>query len=64
MNAYMHPNTARALLKQAQDWTAAKRQEAAERVRIANAKSELRRIGWTDEAAQELAEIYVRGVRS
>lgn len=61
---YMDQPTAAALLKQSQAWTAAKRQEAAQRVRIASAKAELKRIGWNDAAAQELAEIYVREVRS
>lgn len=58
MNAYLHPDTARALLKKSQEWTAAKREKRL----IAEAKAQFERIGWTAEAAQELAEIHVRGV--
>jgi len=57
MNAYMHPEIARALLKQSQAWTAARRQER----EIAAVKAQFERIGWKPEAAQEVAEIHVKG---
>ena len=64
MNAYMHPDTARALLKQSQAYTDARRAAKAEALEIAAVRAQFERIGWTAEAAQELAEIHVRGVQS
>lgn len=56
MNAYMHPDTARALLKQSQAYTQAKRQE---KQREAEARKMLEKMGgWTDSAMGELIEIY------
>lgn len=56
MNAYMHPETARALLKQSQAYTQAKRQE---KQREAEARKLLETMGgWTDSAMGELIEIY------
>lgn len=63
MNAYMHPDTARALLKQSQAYTDARRAAKAEALEIAAVRAQFVRIGWTEEAAQELAEIHVRGVQ-
>lgn len=53
---YMDQPTAKALLKQSQAWTAAKRQER----QIAEVKAQFERIGWKPEDAQELAEIHVK----
>lgn len=56
MNAYMHPDTARALLKQSQAYTQAKRQE---KQRAAEARKLLEQMGgWSDSAMAELIEIY------
>jgi len=56
MNAYMHPDTARALLKQSQAYTQAKRQE---KQREAEARKMLEKMGgWSDSAMAELIEIY------
>lgn len=56
MNAYMHPDTARALLKQSQAYTQAKRQE---KQREAEARKLLEKMGgWSDSAMAELIEIY------
>jgi len=56
MNAYMHPDTARALLKQSQAYTQAKRQE---KQREAEARKMLEQMGgWSDSAMAELIEIY------
>ena len=64
MNAYMHPDTARALLKQSREYTEARRAAKAEAQEIAAVRAQFERIGWTAEAAQELAEIHVRGVEA
>ena len=56
MNAYMHPDTARALLKQSQAYTQAKRQE---KQREAEARKMLEKMGgWSESAMGELIEIY------
>lgn len=56
MNAYMHPETARALLKQSQAYTQAKRQE---KKREAEARKMLETMGgWSESAMGELIEIY------
>lgn len=55
---YMDQTTAAGLLKQSREFTAAKRQAK----QIAEVKAQFERIGWKPEAAQELAEIHVRGV--
>jgi hypothetical protein len=60
MQAFMYPATARALLAKSREFTQAKRQAK----EIAKITEQFRRIGWTEKAAQELAEIHVRGVQS
>ena len=56
MNAYMHPDTARALLKQSQAYTQAKREE---KKREAEARKMLETMGgWSESAMGELIEIY------
>ena len=56
MQAYMHPETARALLKQSQAYTQAKREE---KKREAEARKLLETMGgWSESAMGELIEIY------
>lgn len=66
MNAYLHPNIARALLAQSRAFTAAKRIERetqARQVREFNeAAAQCVRLGWDEAAARELAAIKVYGV--
>ena len=60
---YMDNTTAKALLEQSQAYTKARRAAKAEALEIAAVRAQFVRIGWTEEAAQELAEIHVRGVQ-
>lgn len=56
MQAYMRPEVARALLKQSQAYTQAKRQE---KQREAEARKLLETMGgWSESAMGELIEIY------
>ena len=56
MQAYMRPEVARALLKQSQAYTQAKRQE---KQREAEARKLLEKMGgWSESAMGELIEIY------
>lgn len=56
MNAYMHPEVARELLKQSQAYTQAKREE---KKREAEARKLLEKMGgWSESAMGELIEIY------
>ncbi len=56
MQAYMRPEVARALLKQSQAYTQAKRQE---KQREAEARKMLETMGgWSESAMGELIEIY------
>ena len=63
MNAYMHPDTARALLKQSRDYTDSKRAERAERQRKEALRAQGRALavqmgGWSESAMGELAEVF------
>ena len=61
---YMDKPTAAVLLKQSREYTEARRAAKAEAQEIAAVRAQFERIGWTAEAAQELAVIHVRGMQS
>jgi hypothetical protein len=60
MQSFMYPETARALLAKSREFTQPRREAR----QIAEVAEQFRRIGWNEQAAQELAEIQVRGVQS
>lgn len=62
MNAYMHPDTARALLARSREFTEAKRAARAESAALAEAMQVFARCGWSPSQSAELAQIHVRGV--
>ena len=59
MQSFMYPETARALLAESRKFTQPRREAR----QIAQFAEQFRRIGWNEKAAQELAEIQVRGVQ-
>ena len=63
MNAYMHPDTARALLEQSRAYTNGKRAERAEKQRKEALRAQGRALavqmgGWSESALGELAEVF------
>jgi hypothetical protein len=61
MNAFMYPDTARALLAQSRAFTLRKRAEREQAKAFAEALEQFERIGFKGEAARELAQIHVKG---
>lgn len=61
MSAYMHPDTARALLEQSRAYTQRRRAERKRAREVEQLFAEFRRIGFGAEAARELAAIQAGG---
>jgi hypothetical protein len=59
MNAFMYPDTARALLAQSRAYTIRKRAERERAKAFAEALEQFERIEFKGEAARELAQIHV-----
>lgn len=63
MNAYLKPEIARALLAQSRAFTQAKRKEREQAAQFDKALEQFKRIGFSNTAAGELAQIHVYGVQ-
>lgn len=61
MNAYLRPDTARALLAQSRAYTQRRRAERKRALEVEHLFAEFRRIGFWPEAARELAVIQSGG---